>query len=86
MSETSGTTEASGMWAWRLARYIVRCYPRAWRARYEVEALDLLAMRTPTWGDLGNLAYHAVYTRLHADLLAAIPAARESAMAARRAE
>jgi hypothetical protein len=51
-----------------------------------VEALDLLAMRTPTWGDLGNLAYHAVYTRLHPDLLAAIPEARESAMAARRAE
>jgi hypothetical protein len=86
MSETSGTNEASGMWEWRLARSIVRCYPRAWRARYEVEALDLLAMRTPTWGDLGNLAYHAVYTRLHPDLLAAIPEARESAMAARRAE
>jgi hypothetical protein len=83
MSETS---RASHAWAWRLARCIVRCYPRAWRTRYEVEALDLLAMRTPTWGDLGNLAYHAVYTRLHPDLLAAIPEARESAMAARRAE
>jgi hypothetical protein len=83
---TSGTSGTSGTRAWRLARAIVRCYPRAWRTRYEAEALDLLALRTPTWGDLGNLAYHALYTRLHPDLLAAIPEGSESAMAARRAK
>jgi hypothetical protein len=83
MSEISETSET---WAGRLARYIVRVYPRAWRARYEAEALELLALRTPTWGDLGNLAYHALYTRLHPDLLAAIPEGSESAMAARRAK
>ena len=54
----------------RLAPYIVRLYPRAWRVRYAAEALDLLKLRTPTWGDLGNLAYHVLYTRLHPDLLA----------------
>jgi|GEM_PF-6787850 len=69
-SQTTETTETSGTWAWRLARAIVRCYPRAWRTRYEAEALDLLALRTPTWGDLGNLAYHALYSWLHPDLLA----------------
>jgi hypothetical protein len=86
MSETSGSAETKGTWAWRVARSIVRCYPRAWRARYEAEALDLLTMRTPTWGDLGNLAYHALYTRLHPDLLSAMPEAREGSMVARRTE
>lgn len=80
MNETSET------WAGHLARYIVRLYPRAWRACYEAEALDLLALRTPTWGDLGNLAYHALYTRLHPDLLAAMRRARGSVMAAHRAD
>jgi hypothetical protein len=80
MSETRET------WAGYLARSIVRLYPRAWRARYEAEALDLLALRTPTWGDLGNLAYHALYTRLHPDLLAAIRGASGTAMATHRAE
>lgn len=53
----------------RLARAIVRCYPRAWRARYAAEALDLLGERAPTWGDLGNLAFHVLYTWLHPGLL-----------------
>jgi hypothetical protein len=58
----------------RLARSIIRLYPSAWRARYEVEALDLLEIRAPTWSDVWNLAVHAVYTRLHPDLLADTPA------------
>lgn len=62
MSETS---------AGRLARHIVRLYPGAWRARYAAEALDLLELRAPTWGDVWNLSYHLVYHWLHPDLLAA---------------
>jgi hypothetical protein len=69
-----------------LARYIIHLYPRAWRACYEAEALELLALRTPTWSDLGNLAYHALYTRLHPDLLAAIRRANTRAMAPHGAE
>jgi hypothetical protein len=60
----------SGTPTGRLARYIVRLYPRAWRTRYAAEALDLLELRAPTWSDLGNLAYHVLYTWLHPDLLA----------------
>jgi hypothetical protein len=82
----SGISEPSGTRAGRLARAIVRLYPRAWRAHYEAEALDLLALRTPTWGDLGNLAYHALYTRLHPDLLATLRGASGSVRAAQRAE
>lgn len=60
-----------GTLAGTLARYSLRLYPRAWRARYAAEALDLLELRAPTWSDVVNLAYHALYTRLHPDLLAA---------------
>lgn len=68
--ETSQTREISRTLAERLARSIVRCYPYAWRMRYGAEALDVLALRSPTCGDLGNLAYHALYTWLHPDLIA----------------
>jgi hypothetical protein len=53
----------------RLAPIIIRCYPRAWRARYAAEALNLMELRAPTWGDLGDMAFHVVYTWLHPDLL-----------------
>lgn len=79
-------SESRETWAEHLARYIIRLYPRVWRARYEVEVLDLLALRTPTWGDLANLSYHALYTRLHPELLAAIRGARGRVMATHRAE
>lgn len=64
MSETTAVTAAG----W-LARHIVRLYPHAWRERYAAEALNLLELRAPSWGDVANLAYHALYTRLHPDLL-----------------
>ncbi len=63
----SGTCETV---AGCLARFIVRCYPGAWRARYAAEAQDLLDLRAPNWGDVWNLAYHVLYTWLHPDLLA----------------
>jgi hypothetical protein len=47
-----------------LARHFVRLYPSQWRAYYAEEALDLLAVRPPTWGDVGNLLLHAVSTHL----------------------
>jgi hypothetical protein len=52
----------------RLAPIIIRCYPRAWRARYAAEALHLLELRAPTWADLGDMAFHVLYTWLHPDL------------------
>ncbi len=52
----------------RLARRLVLLYPSAWRARYADEMLDLLAARAPTWGDLGDLAFHLAYTHLQPDL------------------
>jgi hypothetical protein len=55
--------------AGRLARHIVSFYPRSWRARYGAEALDLLELRSPTWDDLGDLAFHVLYTRMHPDLM-----------------
>lgn len=48
-----------------LARSLLRCYPRVWRARFAEEARDLLAERPPTWGDVGDLAGVALYTHLH---------------------
>jgi hypothetical protein len=53
----------------RLARRLISCYPRAWRTRYAAELFDVLQARPLTWGDVGNLALHAVYTHLHPDLL-----------------
>jgi hypothetical protein len=53
----------------RLAPIIIRCYPRAWRARYAAEACHLMELRAPTWGDLGDLVVHVLYTWLHPDLL-----------------
>jgi hypothetical protein len=52
----------------RVARRLVRLYPRAWRTRYAAEVLDLLEARPPTWGDAGNLVLHGLYTHLHPDL------------------
>jgi hypothetical protein len=63
----------------RLGRSLIRLYPPTWRARYAAEALDLLDVRAPTWGDLGNLAYHVLYTWLHPDLLAAKEGSAERA-------
>jgi hypothetical protein len=53
----------------RLAQHLIWWYPRAWRARYADEMLDLLRTRPITWGDLVNLAIHGLYTRLHPDLI-----------------
>jgi len=53
-----------------LARCIVQLYPRSWRARYAAEALDLLELRSSTLADLADLAYHALYTWRHPDLMA----------------
>lgn len=47
-----------------LARRLVLLYPSRWRGRYAEEALDLLAVRPPTWSDVGNLLLHALYTHL----------------------
>jgi hypothetical protein len=47
-----------------LARHLVRLYPSRWRAYYAEEALDLLVARPPTWGDVGNLLFHAFFTHL----------------------
>lgn len=52
----------------RLAQHILRLYPSRWRARYVDEALDLLTERPPTWGDVGNLVLHALYTHLSPNL------------------
>lgn len=52
----------------RLARLIVRLYPAAWRGRYAGEALDLLEARPPTWGDVGDLVFHMLYTHLRPEL------------------
>jgi hypothetical protein len=54
----------------RLAPYIIRLYPRPWRARYELESLDLLALRPATWGDVWSLACHLVYHWLHPNVIA----------------
>jgi hypothetical protein len=51
-----------------LARWLVRWYPRLWRARYAEELLDLLAERPPTWADVWDLTRHALYAHLHPDL------------------
>lgn len=51
-----------------LARLLLRCYPRLWRARFAEEARDLLATRPPTWADVGDLAGVALYTHLHPDV------------------
>jgi hypothetical protein len=53
-----------------LAPYIVRLYPRPWRERYGTEALDLLELRAPTWGDVWDLGCHLVYHWLHPDVIA----------------
>jgi hypothetical protein len=47
-----------------LARHLVALYPSRWRAYYAEEALDLLMIRPPTWKDIGNLLFHALYTHL----------------------
>jgi len=57
---------AAPLW---LARGLLRCYPRLWQARFAQEARDLLAERPPTWGDIGDLAGVALYTRLHPDVV-----------------
>ena len=53
-----------------LAPFIIHLYPHPWRARYGAEALDLLALRPATWGDVWNLACHLVYHWLHPDAIA----------------
>jgi hypothetical protein len=58
----------SGIPPTRLAQRLVQLYPRAWRTQYAAEMLDLLEVRASTWGDVGNLALHLLYTHLHPDL------------------
>jgi hypothetical protein len=50
------------------AQWLIRLYPSAWRQRYAAEALDLLEARPPTWGDIGNLSVHLLYTHLRPDM------------------
>jgi hypothetical protein len=44
---------------------LIALYPAAWRARYEDEFLDLLAMRPPTIGDRIDILRGAVDAHLH---------------------
>jgi Rieske Fe-S protein len=46
-------------------RFMVRCYPAAWRSRYGAELLDLLAERGAGWRDLPNILGGALDARLH---------------------
>ena len=39
----------------RLARFVVRCYPRKWRTRYQDEVLALLDERPATSRDVVDL-------------------------------
>src|SRR5262249_35566364 len=40
----------------RIARQLVRLYPRAWRARYEAEFIALLDARDLDWRDAADIA------------------------------
>jgi Rieske Fe-S protein len=48
-----------------LHRFMVRCYPAAWRTRYGAELLDLLADRGSGWRDLPNIVGGALDARLN---------------------
>ncbi len=56
----AGTPQPDAPRVGRLAAAVVRMYPRAWRRRYGVELLDLLAARPPGPRELGDLLLGAL--------------------------
>jgi hypothetical protein len=52
----------------RLARALVRLYPRAWRARYEVEFVRLLEDTGGSWAVVADIARGAAVERLRSAL------------------
>jgi hypothetical protein len=56
MRRAAARPRAPGQGPRKIARRIVRLYPRAWRARYEDEMLALVEQSAPRWRDVGDLA------------------------------
>jgi len=48
-----------------IEKYLLRLYPRTWRARYEEELLAMLEARPPSFPDTIDMLFGAVDAHLH---------------------
>lgn len=50
----------------RIQCWLLSLYPRLWRERYEEEFVALLEQYTPSWRDLLNIFFNALYEQISA--------------------